>query len=159
MARTIKFRNVDGLYKTLATLTKEASGELRTESLAIAGDVATKAAGLARDVGGVATLVAPTLKARRDRIPKVAMGGTKRLPPIGGRPRHGAEQTVGDVIYGAEFGGGRRPTTRQFKPWRGNKGDAGYFLWPTVRAEYDTVVERYGEALMRAVDKAARRSA
>lgn len=153
MARTFKFRNVDGLYKTLSTLPKEASSTLRKASVVIAGDVATQAAGLARQVGGVAKYVAPTLKARSDRIPKVVMGGSKRLP---GPP--GPNQTVGNVIFGAEFGGQRRKTTMQFDPWRGNGKDAGYFLWPTIRAEYDTVVERYGAALKEAVDRAATRS-
>lgn len=154
MARTHKFRNVDGLYKTLKTLPREASATLRKASVVIAGDVATKAASKARQVGGVAKYVAPTLKPRSDRIPKVHMGGAKRLPG-----RRGENQTVGDVMMGAEFGGQRRKTTQQFDPWRGNDENAGYFLWPTIRAEYDTVVERYGEALKDAVDIAARRYA
>lgn len=152
MARTLRFRDVDGLYKTLRTLPREASATLRKASVVIAGDVASKAAVRARQTRGVAKYVAPTLKARSDRIPKVAMGGTKRLPG-----RRGEHQTVGDVMWGAEFGGQRRRTTQQFAPWRGNGEDAGYFLWPTIRAEYDTVIERYGEALKDAVDRAAAR--
>lgn len=38
-------------------------------------------------------------------------------------------------IQGAEFGGGRRPTTRQFPPWRGKGDQAGYMLYPTIREE------------------------
>ena len=34
-------------------------------------------------------------------------------------------------ILGAEFGGGRRPRTRQFPPHLGRQG---YFVYPTVRA-------------------------
>lgn len=37
-------------------------------------------------------------------------------------------------ILGAEFGGGRRSSTRQFPPYRGKGPSAGYFLWPTIRA-------------------------
>jgi hypothetical protein len=37
------------------------------------------------------------------------------------------------TIFGAEFGGGRRKTTRQFPPWRGSGGGAGYFVFPTIR--------------------------
>lgn len=36
--------------------------------------------------------------------------------------------------FGAEFGAYRY---KQFKEWRGNKDDAGYFLWPTVREYRD----------------------
>jgi hypothetical protein len=36
--------------------------------------------------------------------------------------------------FGAEFGSYRY---KQFETWRGNKDDAGYFLWPTVREYRD----------------------
>jgi hypothetical protein len=38
-------------------------------------------------------------------------------------------------ILGAEFGGGRRPTTRQFPSWRGKGEGAGYMLYPTIRED------------------------
>lgn len=153
MPRTFTFTEVKGLRKTLRMLPKAAQAELRDASVAIADDVSAEAAGRARSLVGVAGLVASSLKARRDRVPKIVMGGSKRLP-ADGRSRSGSRQTVGDVIWGAEFGSDR---FRQFRPWRGNKGNAGYFLWPTVRDQSDEIIDRYGEALMDAVDKAARR--
>lgn len=39
------------------------------------------------------------------------------------------------AIFGAVFGGGRRPTTRQFPPWRGSGREAGYMIYPDLRAE------------------------
>lgn len=151
MPRTVTFNHVAGLRRALRDLPKEASSELREASLDIASDVAGKAAARARMVGGVAVYVAPTIKAKQDRIPKVVMGGLTKLPG-----RTGPNQTVGNVMWGAEFGGRRRPTTQQFQPWRGNSTGAGYFLWPTIRAQSASIVERYGDALMTAVDKAAR---
>jgi hypothetical protein len=51
-----------------------------------------------------------------------------------------------EVVYGgspwsmgAEFGAIR---WKQFKPWRGNKDAAGYFLWPTVRELRDTALPK-----------------
>ena len=41
-------------------------------------------------------------------------------------------------FYGQEFGGGRRPRTRQFPPHRGHEG---YFLWPTVRRRLKTAFD------------------
>jgi hypothetical protein len=38
------------------------------------------------------------------------------------------------AVFGATFGGGRRPTTRQFPPWLGSGYDAGYLLYPDLRA-------------------------
>lgn len=43
-------------------------------------------------------------------------------------------------FYGQEFGGGRRPRTRQFPPHRGREG---YFLWPTVRRRLHTAFEEW----------------
>lgn len=149
MTRTYTFTQIAGLNRALRALPKDASVELRDSSQVIADKVAAKAADRARLVGGVAVHVAPTIRSRRDRIPKVIMGGGSRLPSGG---------VVGDVIWGAEFGGGRRPSTRQFDPWRGSGQGAGYFLWPTVRAEHDAILDEYGDAVIRAIDRSAARN-
>lgn len=68
-----------------------------------------------------------------------------------------------DLIWfgGAEFGAMRNQRRvkrtglgagtvlgwNQFRPWRGNGADAGYFLWPGLRAEQDQIIDRYDEAL------------
>lgn len=59
--------------------------------------------------------------------------------------------------HGAEFGAGRnrqRSTRRgmvtgwnQFKPWRGNKADAGYFLFPAIRDLDSKTINEYNERL------------
>lgn len=155
MAKTLSFYNVAGLNRTLRGLPKSASVNLRDASQAIAEKVASDAAGAARAQGGVAALVAPTIRSGRDRVPVVKMGSSARLPSDS-RSRSGSRQTVGDVIWGAEFGGGARLTTRQFKPWRGNGDGAGYFLWPTVRGDREFIETAYGDAILEAVDEAAR---
>jgi hypothetical protein len=155
MARTYTFNEMAGLNQMLRSVSKVASVELRGASAEIAQDVADKAATEAYLEGGAAIHVAPTIKARPDRVPRIVMGGTKRLPARDGRPRRGPNQTVGNVVWGAEFGSGRYP---QFHPWRGSSTGAGYFLWPTIREESDDITERYADALMDAVDKSARRA-
>jgi hypothetical protein len=45
---------------------------------------------------------------------------------------------------GAEFGGRRRPTTQQFKPWLGHEG---YALFPTIRQSREETIEDYLKAL------------
>lgn len=49
---------------------------------------------------------------------------------------------------GAEFGGGARPTTRQFRP---HLGQTGYFLYPTIRQTIadGSLVEKYAEVIDR----------
>lgn len=61
------------------------------------------------------------------------------------------------AAMGAEFGAAQnqlRNTQRgpvrgwnQFPPWRGSAGDAGYFLWPTIREEQERIVEVIDESL------------
>jgi hypothetical protein len=150
--RAAVVHDVKGLNAALRRVPKEASVELRKASARIAKGIADEAAGRARGVGGVAALVAPTIRAGRDRVPLVKMGGPGRLPTAGDgweRTRDGSRQTVGDVIWGAEFGGGARSTTLQFMP---HKGTIGYFLWPTVRDRSDETQEAYGEALQAALE-------
>lgn len=156
--KTYTFTNVAGVRKAFRTLPKELKAEVRDASTDISRDIAAKTATRARSVGGVMLYVAPTVKARRGDEPKVVMGGMARLPARGGRPRSGKNQTVGNVVWGGEFGGGRSARTRQFSPWRGNKEGAGYALWPTVRGESLAIMDAYGDALLGAVDRAARRT-
>lgn len=65
---------------------------------------------------------------------------------------------------GAEFGAMRgipRTTRRgpvvgwnQFKQWRGNGADAGYFLFPAIRDHEREIVDQYGDAIEKLARKA-----
>lgn len=143
----IMMRNMAGLNAALRALPKEMSAELRDESQDIAAAIAGDAASRAMSLGGAARLVAPTIKARRDRVPVIAMGSSTRL-------RKGPRQTVGDVIFGAEFGGKGRPTTQQFRP---HLGTTGYFLWPTIRDRLPWAMDQWLGALEDGAIKAAGR--
>lgn len=149
MPKTYTYTTMAGLRQALRSVGKEAKKTLRDASSVIASDVAVEAASRATSLGGAAKLVAPTIRAKRGDVPSVQMGGARKLRP-------GARQTVGDILWGAEFGGGSKPRTRQFERWRGSGPGSGYFLFPTVRDDEDQIMERYGDALMKAVDKAAR---
>ena len=139
------YNSVKGLNGALRSLPKEATDELRTASGEIAQFVVEDAQAGAMHVGGVARLVAPSIKVGRDRVPAVKMGGSTRLPVTSTRrSRKGSRQTVGDIWAGSEFGGGARATTHQFKPHRGK---VGYFLWPAVRQDSDRIQRTYSEAL------------
>jgi hypothetical protein len=141
-------RNMDGLNAALRALPKEMSASLRDESQAIAGVIAGQARGLGMSKGGVTAKVAMTTKARRDRVPVIAIGGSKRLR------KGSAQQNLGELTFGAEFGGGAfgarnpRPVTGgrtvQFAP---HLGTTGYFLWPTIRARLSWAMDAWGEAI------------
>lgn len=147
MAAKVTFKSVAGLNKALRKLPKDATVRLRDASQEVADRVAQEARQEAAAQGGIAALVGPTIRSRRDRVPKIAMGSSAKLPDSGSDWSHGREgdrQTVGDVMWGAEFGALEH---LQFQPWRGNDEGAGYFLWPAVRDNSDWIDERYGEAL------------
>jgi hypothetical protein len=140
---------MEGLNRYLRTLPKEAATELRAASQDIAARIASEAAGRARGLHPTAQLVAGTIKARRDRVPIIAEGGARKLPAHSdGRARTGARQSVGDVVWGAEFGSDRY---RQFPPWRGSGKGAGYFMWPTVNDRSEWMLGEWSKALDRAL--------
>ena len=60
--------------------------------------------------------------------------------------------TRGDVFFGAEFGGGARPRTKQFLRHRYR---SGYFFWPTVRKEKENIAREYLDAIDRVLAKLA----
>ncbi len=132
-ASTETFSSIAGLNKALRKLPKLASDELRDASLGIAGLVAGDARGKAEHLGGVARHVAPSVQARRDRVPVISFGK--------GQP----------AAFGAEFGGRRRATTQQFQPWRGSGRGAGYFLYSAIRDDNREINDRYSEALLHAL--------
>lgn len=90
---------------------------LADEDEAQAGRIAQKARSKGTSLGSVHAKAAPGIKAINQR-PIIRLF-------IDEHP----------YILGAEFGGGRRPTTRQFPPWRGKGDTAGYMLYPTLRDE------------------------
>ena len=150
MAAKVTYYSVAGLNKSIRRLPKEAKAKLRDGAERIAKKVAADAQARARSQGGIAAIVAPTIRSGRDTVPVVKMGDSTRLPTSGSdwqRNRTGKRQTIGDVIWGAEFGGGRRPTTTQFLPWRGSGTGAGYFLWPTVRGDRQFISDAYEESM------------
>jgi hypothetical protein len=135
MARSQKIRSgtvkVDGLAelnRALKALGPEAQKELKAASRRVADFVAKDAASAARTIGGVAAHVAPSIK------------------PVGGVS--GAGVAFGGSAYpmagGAEFGSIR---FKQFKPWRGNSSDAGYFIYPAIRQDADRIETEFTGAV------------
>lgn len=126
------------LLQVLNKLPKELQNEVREASQAIANDLAAGARNAAHSP--LQRLAASGIKARRDRVPVIGVGATNVKPGV----------KAIDVFYGAEFGGGRRPTTRQFPYWKGRGSSAGYFLYPTARQRGRKYYDMWADA----VDKA-----
>lgn len=132
---SFEIKGLRELLKVLNTLPKEYQGQVRDASQEIATKLHSGATSAAHTP--LQRLAAQGLKVKRDRVP-VLKGGV-------GVTSRGTEQR--SIFYGAEFGGGKRPTTRQFPMHRGRDG---YFLYPTARAHG----EEYAQMWIEAVDKA-----
>jgi hypothetical protein len=95
------------------------------------------------------------MRAKSDRIPTVRLsektGFVSKSRPNRIRKR---KVTRGDVFFGAEFGGGARPTTQQFLRHRGR---SGYFFWPTVRNKKNEIATEYLNAIDRVLNFLAER--
>ena len=98
-----------------------------------------------------AAAVVAGLRARHDRVPLIKLDH-KRGYVSKSRPnrKRKTKVTMGDVFFGAEFGGGRRPTTQQFLRHRGR---SGYFFWITVRKNKDFIIREYFDAIERVLKK------
>jgi hypothetical protein len=93
------------------------------------------------------------LRARRDRIPTIKLD-SKRGFVSASRPnrKRKTKVTMGDVFFGAEFGGRRRPTTQQFLRHRGRQG---YGFWQAVRDSNGFIAKEYSDAIDRVLKELA----
>ncbi|NBW21922.1 MAG: hypothetical protein EBR82_79610 [Caulobacteraceae bacterium] len=115
-----------------------------------------------------AQVVATALRARRDRIPTIKLdhkrgfvsksrSNRRRTRTVQGPFLRGMRKpgtvTMGDVFYGAEFGGRARKTTKQFLRHRGRQG---YFFWQAVRDNKSYIVKEYSDAIERVLKELAK---
>lgn len=127
----VQVHGLNELNRALRELGPGLQRELKGANLDVARFVADDAESAARSLGGVAAKAAPSIKAAaRNVAAGVSFGGSSA-----------------PYAMGAEFGGGRRSTTQQFKPWRGSGSGAGYFVYPTIRRDAERIEDEYGEAI------------
>jgi hypothetical protein len=118
------------LIRELHGISRNLPANVRQADASTAADVGARARLRARGLGGVHAHVAPGIVDRGSVV--------------------GLDVNDQAAILGAEFGGGARPRTRQFPPWRGSGADAGYMLYPTLREE--ATMRRYEEILDDIID-------
>lgn len=131
---TVKVDGLRELNRALRKLGPESQKELKEASRKVASFVAADARSAAIGLGGVAAKSAPSIS---------AVGGVS-----------GAGVAFGGARYpfagGAEFGSIRY---RQFKPWRGNGPDAGYFVYPSIRRDADRIVTEFTDAVDKVIER------
>ena len=145
---------VKDLFETLRKFSKASpqfNKEMRKVAYTIARDLEAKVRIEAGTVSRAsqAIQVAKGLRASNDRIPTIKLRGKESFVSKS-RPnsKRKTKVTRADVFFGAEFGGGATPKTKQFLRHR---GQSGYFFWPTVRKRKNAIAKEYLEGIDRVV--------
>lgn len=120
------------LLAAFRKLPKDASDQLREAAGDIAASLVDDIAGAARAEGRQAKLMAPTVKVKRDRVPAIQAGGSKRV----GRNKVPA----GELLYGSEFGS----NLPQFRP---HVAGGSYWFYSTIEARDSEIYARWLEAV------------
>ena len=122
--------DVEGLDSTLlflAQLTAKIHTAGREGALEAVAQEASRVRARGASAGSQARLAARSVQTSGGSLLAAAGGGTPAA-----------------IFYGAEFGGGGRPRTRQFATHRGTRG---YWFWPTLNADDERIVEAFADAL------------
>ena len=138
---TIGMPGLPDLMRAMSRIPKELQKEIRVKAQEIADTEADRIRAAASTP--LERLAAETVKSRRDRVPVNVGGGARRLATRDNRTGT-SRPRAGDIFFGAEFGGGARPTTQQFQPHRGTEG---YFFFPTLREDHGEIMETWLEAV------------
>jgi hypothetical protein len=149
---------IDGIGKFLRDASRADANfniEMRKAARQVAANLVIKAKAEAATVtrSRQAIQVMRGMKASSDRIPTIKL--SEKSPFISkSNPNKKRKRPVtrGDVFFGAEFGGGATPRTKQFLRHRGR---AGYFFWQTVRKEKQNIASEYLAAIDQVLAKLA----
>lgn len=137
MGITVRLK-IDGARQTLAAfrrLPKEASKELRDANQTISEDLRDKIRAAAEASDKQSALMAPTIKSRRDQVPSIEAGGTRKV----GRHRVPAFK----IVYGSNFGA---TYLKQFRKHNGGAGSEDYWFFSTVEANESRLVREWTQA-------------
>lgn len=162
---TADTRELRGLFKAISAMDKEAQVGLKDDVMAISRWVAAdiKAAAGTALYPDQAELVAQSVRPTRDRLPTITIGGTKRAPVSRRVTASSPAPTVGEILFGNEFGsernakgsagnfpnGGYRFPERSPREGRGN---AGYWIFPTVRDKQKRITAEW-KAIVMGIEK------
>lgn len=134
------------VLRAFSRLPKEASEQIRDTSLRLSQDLADDVAHAARARGSQAALMAPTVKAVRDRVPAITAGGATRVG------RHHA--SAWRLLFASEFGMNRKSgwyaaaqyrasTGRQYDP---HVGRHSYWFFKEVERHEGDIERAWGRS-------------
>ena len=162
------------LYAAFKTMPKDAQTLLRTETQKIVVNLVSqikRAAGPApggvSKIGGKgqAILLAESIKANKDRVPSITVGGSRKVKVNRKKTPGSPAPTYSDLLFGTEFGASGRknqPGTfpnggAKFQPYSGpgsnGRGSKGYFIFPTLRRNQERIRRDYLETVYKLLRK------
>lgn len=132
----VKVTGVGPVDRFLAHLPDDAVHELQSRLEEFSGGEVARIRAAAIEAGALARMVSRSVAANG---PQITVGGPATLPTGRG--------TFAEVFFGSEFGGGSRPETMQFQPYKPD----GYWFFPTLLSDED---ERLRRLISEALDAA-----
>lgn len=152
-----------GLLKAISQMDKDSQGALKSDVQSISAWTAQgmAMAAYSAPMSRQSVIVAGTIRANKDRIPNVTIGGSK------GRASGGAN--AGQLLFGNEFGSDRNVKGSagsfpnggfrfpQRSPSQG-RGNTGYWIFPTLKAMQPEITRRWLDAVNKVMDNWARTS-
>ncbi len=129
-----QIKGLNSFLRDMKHAPRELSKELRNRSQAIAEPIAKEARANARTPQQ--KLVAPSIRAVKDRIPVIKLGGGRKLKST--TPRR-LKPSAGAVYFGADFGS----SLPQFRA----KNKGGTMIFPAVKGRRKQIADQYLDAV------------
>lgn len=151
------------LFKAFKTMPKDAQDVLRAETkklvTILAEEMKAKAASAPNPAQ--AMLLARSIKANRDRVPSITVGGGRKIPVKRNKTAGSPQPMQSDFLFGAEFGvrdggpGTFKQGGRKFAHYSGRmgRGSRGYFIFPTLRKNQEKIRTKYLETVYKLLRK------
>ena len=156
-------KDLKDLFEAFKHLDKDTNEALRVEVQHLSSFMAStiKTAAEYAPMPSQARLIAETVRANKDRVPNVTIGGSKYLKVSRRTKRLNQKPRAGELLFGSEFGAGKASglvpnatsdRQRRFPYWSGKYGwgSRGYWIFPTLRRlqpkithDYHAIIDRY----------------
>jgi hypothetical protein len=151
------------LFRAFKIMPKDMQDILRVETQKMVGVLAEemKAKAASAPNPAQAMLLARSIKANKDRVPSITIGGGRKIPVKRKKTAGSPQPMQSDFLFGAEFGvrdGGKgsfKQGGRKFAHYSGRYkgGSRGYFIFPTLRRNQEKIRTKYLETVYKLLRK------
>ena len=153
---TVDPKQLKSLYQAFKNLDEETNAALKVEVRQLSDYVARQIRDAAESTDRYprqAALIAASVKANKDRIPNITIGGSRIARVSRKATSTNPRPKVGQLLFGSEFGAKDKGASafsqggRKFPNWNYKKG---YWIFPTLRrlqpkitTDYHAIIDKY----------------